>query len=163
MDVIGAFLQDECDIGPTHKEPFASLYKRYEEWCEEGGERAETRRKFNARLKERGRFEARRSGSGGANEWHGLRLLKKQSSGFAGKLKQRSENAYNSSENTPSRDNGENSFSSSVASVEPLPDDLQSGESATVEQLQEIRRMVSKGWAEHIAREQVLGKGWVPE
>jgi putative DNA primase/helicase len=163
MDVIGAFLQDECDIGPAHREPFTTLYKRYEEWCEEGGERAETRRKFNARLKERGRFEARRSGPGGANEWHGLRLLKKQSSGFAGKLKQPSENAYNSSENTASRDNGEPSFSSSVASVEPLANDLEPGESATVEQLQEIRRMVSEGWAEHIAREQVLGKGWVPE
>jgi P4 family phage/plasmid primase-like protien len=163
MDVIGAFLQDECDIGPAHREPFTTLYKRYEEWCEEGGERAETRRKFNARLKERGRFEARRSGPGGANEWHGLRLLKKQSSGFAGKLKQPSENAYNSSENTASRGNGETSFSSSVASVEPLANDLEPGGSATIEQLQEIRRMVSEGWAEHIAREQVLGKGWVPE
>jgi putative DNA primase/helicase len=163
MDVIGAFLQDECDIGPAHREPFTTLYKRYEEWCEEGGERAETRRKFNARLKERGRFEARRSGPGGANEWHGLRLLKKQSSGFAGKLKQPSENAYNSSENTASRGNGETSFSSSVASVEPLANDLEPGGSATIEQLQEIRRMVYEGWAEHIAREQVLGKGWVPE
>src|SRR5919107_4489215 len=57
MDVIGAFLQDECKIGPGHKEPFTTVYKR----CEEGGERAETRRKFNARLKERGKFEARRS------------------------------------------------------------------------------------------------------
>src|SRR5829696_9163515 len=91
MDVVGAFLQDECEIGPDHKEPFTALYKRYEEWCEEGGERAETRRKFNARLKDRGAFEARRSGSGGANEWHGLRLLKKQTAVFAGKLKERPE------------------------------------------------------------------------
>ena len=89
MDVIGAFLQDECEIGADYREPFTRLYKRYEEWCEEGGERAETRRKFNARLKERGQFESRRSGPGGANEWHGLRLLKNQTSGFAGKLKQR--------------------------------------------------------------------------
>ena len=91
MDVIGAFLQDECEIGPGHKDPFTTLYKRYEEWCEEGGERAETRRKFNARLKERGKFEARRSGPGGANEWHGLRLLKKQNSVYAGKLKKQPE------------------------------------------------------------------------
>jgi putative DNA primase/helicase len=161
MDVIGAFLQDECDISPSHREPFTTLYKRYEEWCEEGGERAETRRKFNARLKERGRFEARRSGPGGANEWHGLRLLKKQSSGFAGKLKQRSENAYNNSKNTASRDNGETSFSSSVASVEPLAAGLGPGDSATLAQLQRIRELTDQGMREDIACEQVFGKGWV--
>ncbi len=162
MDVIGAFLQDECEIAPAHKEPFTALYKRYEEWCEEGGERAETRRKFNARLKERGHFEARRSGPGGANEWHGLRLLKKQTSGFAGKLKKPTENAYNGSENTPSRDEGENNFSSSVASVEvPVSQDLEPGESPTVEQLQRIRKRVREGMSERLARDEVLGKGWV--
>src|SRR5215218_2400826 len=124
MDVIGAFLQDECEIGRECREPFTTLYKRYEEWCEDGGERAETRRKFNARLKERGRFEARRSGPGGSNEWHGLRLLKKQSSGFAGKLKQRSEKDYKRSENTASRENGENNFSSSVTSVKLAADEV---------------------------------------
>ena len=164
MDVIGAFLQDECEIGHEFREPFTTLYKRYEEWCEEGGERAETRRKFNARLKERGRFEARRSGPGGSNEWHGLRLLKKQSSGFAGKLKQRSERDYNRLGNTSSRENGKNSFSSSVTSVEApaeLSGDVAPSQSATVEQLQRIRKLVDEGMAEKAAREEVLGKGWV--
>jgi putative DNA primase/helicase len=162
MDVIGAFLQDECEIAAEHKESFTALYKRYEEWCEEGGERAETRRKFNARLKERGRFEARRSGPGGANEWHGLRLLKKQNSNFAGKLKRPGENTYNSSKNNASRGEGENSFSSSVASVKtPDSEDSPPGESATIEQLQRIRNLVRQGMSEKIAREQVLGKGWV--
>ncbi len=151
MDVIGGFLQDECEIGPEHKEPFTALYKRYEEWCEDGGERAETRRKFNARLKERGRFEARRSGPGGSNEWHGLHLLKKPNSGFAGKLKQRTEKDYNRPENASSRENGENNFSSSVTSVE----------TATPEQLQRVRELVDEGMAESTAREEVLGKGWV--
>lgn len=163
MDVIGAFLQDECEIGREFREPFTTLYKRYEEWCEDGGERAETRRKFNARLKERGRFEARRSGPGGANEWHGLRLLKKQTSVFAGKLKKSTDNDYDSSENSTSRYEGENNFSSSVASVEPpVTHDLEPGESATVEQLQRIRKRVREGMSERIAREEVLGKGWVP-
>ena len=162
MDVIGAFLQDECEIGPGHKEPFTTLYKRYEEWCEEGGERAETRRKFNARLKERGKFEARRSGPGGANEWHGLRLLKKQTSVFAGKLKKQPGNTYNSSETTPSQDEGEKNFSSSVASVvTPASQDLTPGQSATVEQLQRIRDLVDQGMSEKFAREEVLGKGRV--
>ncbi len=151
MDVIGAFLQDECEIGREFRESFTTLYKRYEEWCEDGGERAETRRKFNARLKERRRFEARRSGPGGSNEWHGLRLLKKQSSGFAGKLKQRTEKDYNRSENTPSRENGKNNFSSSVTSVDDLSE----------EQEQRIRKRVREGMSERIAREEVLGKGWV--
>jgi P4 family phage/plasmid primase-like protien len=151
MDVIGAFLQDECEIGPNYREPFTTVYKRYEEWCEEGGERAETRRKFNARLKERGSFETRRSGPGGANEWHGLRLLKKQSGPFAGKLKQRTEKDYKRSENTPSRENGESNFSSSVTSVDDLSE----------EQERKIRKRVQEGMSEKFAREAVLGKGWV--
>jgi putative DNA primase/helicase len=146
MDVVGAFLQDECEIGHGHKEPFTTLYKRYEEWCEEGGERAETRRKFNARLKERGGFEARRSGPGGANEWHGLRLLKKQTVVFAGKLKEEAESSHSRIENTSSRNNGENSFSSSVTSVAP-----------TEEQRQRIRQLVHEGMAERTARQSVLG------
>jgi putative DNA primase/helicase len=151
MDVIGAFLHDECEIGPEYREPFAAVYKRYEEWCDEGGERAETRRKFNARLKERGRFEARRSGPGGANEWHGLRLLKKQSTSFAGKLKQRTEKDHKRPENTPSRENTQNFFSSSVTSVGGLSED----------QEQRIHKLVREGMSERLAREEVLGKGWV--
>lgn len=122
MDVIGAFLRDECEIGRDYRAPFKAVYDRYEEWCLEGGEKPDTRRKFNARLKERGQFEDRRSGPGGANEWHGLRLLKKQNPDFAGKLKQRSEKTHNNSENNPTRDNGKNSFSSSVTSVGDFDD-----------------------------------------
>ncbi len=160
MDVIGAFLKDECEISPARKEPFTTLYGRYEAWCAEGGERAETRRQFNARLKERGGFEARRSGPGGANEWYGLSLLKKENSGFAGKLKQRSESDYKQLESTPTRDEGENNFSSSVASVEePVSQGLVPDESATAEQLQRIRQLVGDGMKEAWAREAVLGKG----
>jgi putative DNA primase/helicase len=149
MDVIGAFLQDECELGGEHRESFTELYKRYEEWYEEGGERAETRRKFNARLKERGGFVARRSGPGGANEWHGLRLLKNQNTSFAGKLKQRSETSYNRPEFVASRENEENNFSSSVASV------------GTVNEYQEqhIKKLVQEGMSEAWARAEVLGKG----
>ncbi|PLS82670.1 MAG: DNA primase, partial [Actinobacteria bacterium] len=123
MDVIGAFLRDECVIGRDYKAPFKVVYDRYEEWCEEGGEKPETRRKFNARLKERGQFIDRRSGPGGSYEWHGLQLLKKQNAEFAGKLKQRSENDHNAPENRASRGDGENNFSSSVTSVEEPPED----------------------------------------
>jgi P4 family phage/plasmid primase-like protien len=160
MDVIGAFLQDECDLDAGHRVSFTELYARYEQWCEEGGERAETRRKFNARLKERGQFVDRRSGPGGAYEWHGLRLLKKQSGGFAGKLKERPENTHNTAENKASRGEGENNFSSSVTSVEPLSSDLRPAESATLDELKEerVRQRVYEGMSEIIAREQVYGK-----
>jgi P4 family phage/plasmid primase-like protien len=77
MDVIGAFLRDECEVGKDYSATFKEVFTRYEEWCEEAGEKPETRRKFNARLKERGPFTDRRSGPGGAYEWHGLKLLKK--------------------------------------------------------------------------------------
>jgi putative DNA primase/helicase len=119
MDVIGAFLRDECEVSSDYKSTFKEVYDRYEEWCEEGGEKPETRRKFNARLKERGPFTDRRSGPGGSHEWHGLQLLKKQNRGFAGKLKEDSEKDYEQPVSESSRDNRQNNFSSSVTSVEP--------------------------------------------
>jgi P4 family phage/plasmid primase-like protien len=143
MDVIGAFLRDECEVGRDYKASFADVYERYEEWCEEGGEKPETRRKFNARLKERGRFDDRRSGPGGSYEWHGLRLLKKRNTGFAGKLKNRSANDYNGCVSTSRSSNGQNNFSSSVTSVkparEPLSAGLDPGQSATLEELRNRR------------------------
>jgi putative DNA primase/helicase len=125
MDVIGAFLADECEVGDDYRASFKTVYERYAEWCADGGEKSEKARKFNALLKQRGRFEGRRSGPGGSNEWHGLRLLKKQNPGFPGKLKQGTEKSYNSYENTSTRDNGQNSFSSSVASVELPAEDVE--------------------------------------
>jgi hypothetical protein len=38
---------------------------------------------------------------------------------------------------------------------------LAPGQSATVKQLQRIRKLVGEGMAESAAREEVLGKGWV--
>ena len=148
MDVIGAFLADECEIGEGYKVSFKAVYERYAAWCVEGGERPETGRKFNARLKERGRFEGRRSGSGGSNEWHGLRLLNKQIPDFAGKLKQGAESDYKRSEHTYSRANGKISFSSSVASVE-----------SDADQERRIRELMRKGFAESAARAEVLAAG----
>ncbi len=162
MDVIGAFLRDECEIGRDYKASFQAVYDRYEEWCADGGEKAETRRKFNARLKERGQFTDRRSGPGGSYEWHGLQLLKKQNPSFAGKLKERPENDYNEPVSASRSTNSQNNFSSSVTSVEtPASFDAQPGESVTVAQLQRIRKLVQEGMAEDLAREAVLGRGWV--
>ena len=143
MDVIGAFLRDECEIGQDFKATLKAVYARYEEWCEEGGERAESKRKFNARLTERGQFEDRRSGPGGLREWHGLRLLTKESSGFAGKLTERSEKTHNRDASSSRRVYGENSVSTSVASV-------------TEEQKERIAALRRKGFSQSAAREEVL-------
>ncbi|MEJ7872120.1 MAG: phage/plasmid primase, P4 family [Rubrobacteraceae bacterium] len=129
MDVIGAFLRDECETQQGYSATFKEVYDRYEEWCEEGGEKPETRRKFNARLKERGQFTDRRSGPGGSYEWHGLQLLKKQNVRFAGKLKERSQKDYNELVYTSRSVNSTNNFSSSVTSVdEPVHRDPEAWE-----------------------------------
>jgi phage/plasmid-associated DNA primase len=128
------------------------VYDRYEEWCEEGGEKPETRRKFNARLKERGQFTDRRSGPGGSYEWHGLQLLKKENVRFAGKLKEHSQNDYNGLVSSSRSVDSTNNFSSSVTSVEP-----------TEEQTRKIAKLVHGGTAENAARATVLGDldGWL--
>ncbi len=150
MDVIGAFLRDECEIGRDFKATLKAVYARYEEWCEEGGERAESKRKFNARLTERGQFADRRSGPGGLREWHGLRLLTKENSGFAGKLTERSEKTHNGGASFSRSVNGENSVSSSATSVT-------GAQQARIEKL--VRRGFSEGsaWAEVLAADHSVG------
>ena len=123
MDVIGAFLRDECEVGDGYKATIKDVYARYEEWCEESGEKKETKRKFNARLTERGQFEDRRSGSGGLREWHGLKLLTKPNAGFAGKLTEHPKNDYNQLENNSRSANSTNSVSSSVRQSDEEPPD----------------------------------------
>jgi hypothetical protein len=43
----------------------------------------------------------------------------------------------------------------------PLSSELEPGEGTTLEQLQRIRDLVRQGMSETLAREEVLGKGWV--
>ena len=75
MDVLGAFLRECCELGAGHNEAAKDLYAAYSRWCEEGGERPETKRKFGSRLTERGGFERYRGGSDGGHRWRGVRLL----------------------------------------------------------------------------------------
>jgi putative DNA primase/helicase len=75
MDVLGAFLRECCELGAEHNEAAKDLYAAYRRWCEEGGERPETQRKFGSRLTERGGFERYRGGSDGGHRWRGVSLL----------------------------------------------------------------------------------------
>jgi putative DNA primase/helicase len=75
MDVLGAFLRECCELGAEHNEAAKDLYAAYIRWCDDGGERPETKRKFGSRLTERGSFERYRGGSDGGHRWRGVRLL----------------------------------------------------------------------------------------
>jgi putative DNA primase/helicase len=76
MDVLAAFIDEECIVAEHASATAKALYSAYREWCEENGERPESQRRFGGRLKERG-FESARITTGarkGAVEWHGIGL-----------------------------------------------------------------------------------------
>ncbi|MDQ3362400.1 MAG: phage/plasmid primase, P4 family [Actinomycetota bacterium] len=54
MDVLAGFLNERCVIGRDAWAKFGSLYADYTEWCEESGERPESKRRFGEQLAERG-------------------------------------------------------------------------------------------------------------
>jgi len=54
MDVIGDFMADRCFRGEALQVPKDELYKAYQVWCDDAGERCETKRKFGMLLIERG-------------------------------------------------------------------------------------------------------------
>lgn len=77
MDVVSAFLDERCIFAP-HAVQVASkvLYAAYEAWCNESGERAISKRKFNDRIREKDVDEFR--GTGNQPFWLGVGLLDNQ-------------------------------------------------------------------------------------
>src|SRR5215213_2709251 len=61
MDVLGDFLADRCFRGERLEVGKDDLYKAYQMWSEDAGERMETKRKFGMLLKERGIEDGRNS------------------------------------------------------------------------------------------------------
>jgi putative DNA primase/helicase len=61
MDVLGDFLADRCLRGERLQVGKDELYRAYQEWCEDAGERSETKRKLGMLLKERGFGDGRNS------------------------------------------------------------------------------------------------------
>jgi len=78
MDLIGQFLDDTCAFGAQMRVPCAVLYNVYSRWCDDGGERPVTQRRFGAQLTERGIDRVR--GSGGTWNYIGIGLVAKQDS-----------------------------------------------------------------------------------
>jgi putative DNA primase/helicase len=76
MDVLAAFIDEECNVVDHARATAKALYGAYKAWCEDNGERPESQRRFGSRLKERG-FESGRMTTGarkGAVEWYGIGL-----------------------------------------------------------------------------------------
>ncbi len=77
MDVLAAFIDEECIVADNASATAKALYSAYTAWCEENGERPESQRRFGSRLKDRG-FQSGRMTTGarkGAIEWYGIGLL----------------------------------------------------------------------------------------
>ena len=73
MDVIGDFLADRCHKGARLAAAKDELYKAYQAWCEDAGERFETKRKFGMLLKDRG-LEDGRNAERTQRIWKGIGL-----------------------------------------------------------------------------------------
>jgi putative DNA primase/helicase len=76
MDVIAAFIDEECVVAEHATATAKALYAAYKTWCEDNGEKPESQRSFGGRLRERG-YESGRITTGarkGAIEWYGIAL-----------------------------------------------------------------------------------------
>ncbi len=54
MDTLAAFIEDRCIVREEAVAPATPLYKQYQMWCDDAGERPETQKMFGMRLRERG-------------------------------------------------------------------------------------------------------------
>jgi P4 family phage/plasmid primase-like protien len=173
MDVLAGFLAD-CCLRDEDETAFAGeLWGAWKRWCEETGEHAGTQKRFGGQLAERG-FLNHRDSRTGRKVWSGLALrsnwesraglsLNHSSARFAGNSEQSepSEPKNNKvSKNIPRGDTPRNKGSeASEGSGELRSSVFEPEKSATLEQLQRIRKLVQEGMAESVARDEVLGKG----
>jgi putative DNA primase/helicase len=77
MDVLAAFIDEECVVSEHATASAKALYSAYRDWCEENGEKPESQRKFGGRLRERG-FENGKITAGpnkGYVEWYGIGIV----------------------------------------------------------------------------------------
>jgi putative DNA primase/helicase len=169
MDVIGDFLADRCFKGARLTVAKDELYKAYQVWCEDAGERFETKRKFGTLLKDRG-IEDGRNAERTQRIWTGIGLsrLKRsvQDDEDAGDVSGTENSIYKretvGAETHAGHKTGESTMSSSK--TPPRGGNVKTvSEVSEVSEDQEARisRLVDQGMSEKLAREDVLGKGWV--
>src|SRR5215210_2344872 len=74
MDTLAAFIEDRCILDKVAVAPATPLYKQYQMWCDDAGEKPETQKMFGMRLSERG-FESTQLSRGphkGRRGWLGI-------------------------------------------------------------------------------------------
>lgn len=72
MDVLGQFLEDDCDlVDATAETRSGEIYKRYRDWCDANGERAAAQKQFGEAMTERG---IRRGRTKQARTYVGIKL-----------------------------------------------------------------------------------------
>jgi len=80
MDTLAVFLEDKCLIRPTAHVASGALYRVYDEWCQESGEKPMSKRLLANRLMERG-FDHARIGKESTRGWSGLGLAGAEQTG----------------------------------------------------------------------------------
>jgi phage/plasmid-associated DNA primase len=178
QDVLAAFIEERCVVGPGAWVKFSDLYTAYQEWCEEAGEKAETKRRLGSRLKDRG-FEPGR-GTGNAPIRRGLGLLDDRDPGPEGGARVTGEGESYSrvTGDDPDKyaESSESSYPSYSRIQEPPLKNARDGgfqkqgnsgnsgnsEAAeeqrrlSLEEAEEVKRLIDQGMKAELAREAVL-------
>jgi putative DNA primase/helicase len=180
MDTLASFLDEVCVMGPHHRVLAEKLYQRYAMWCDNSGERKDPKKAFVARLEERG-FERRRETAGvnkGRYIWLGIGFRsddeppEEDDDGSPGEPNEDEGSPGESSEDTadssgigpdgePSEAKNQNSPKQSSRVEEDMDSAFTGFTGFTPEQERRVRKLVDEGMSEKLAREEVLGKGWV--
>jgi putative DNA primase/helicase len=175
MDVLAAFIDEECIVGEYAGATAKALYSAYKDWCEENGERPESQRRFGGRLKERG-FESGRMTTGarkGAVEWYGIGLAGgPEGSPGAGRFTGRksSKEATNDENPNGGGEQSEPEITMNAYDSEPRGDMAEKGslhslgspggisEPLTDEEVARIKELRRQGMNPAVARDEVLRK-----
>jgi phage/plasmid-associated DNA primase len=169
MDVIGDFISDRCHRGEGLQVGKDELYKAYQMWCEDAGERTETKRKFGMLLKERG-VEDGRNAERTKRIWRGIGLSRFARSAQDGEDAEDVSGGESGADKPKSADSeerfghktGEGAMSTSNRRPREANSKIVSDVSdLSEEQEQRVRKLVYEGTSERIAREEVFGKGGV--
>jgi len=75
MDVLAAFLEEECYLSETAETTSKALWNAWRRWAEEAGEKAGTQTAFGRRLAERGLINVKTGPRKDRKGWRGIGLL----------------------------------------------------------------------------------------
>jgi putative DNA primase/helicase len=167
MDVLGDFLADRCFQGERLEVGKDDLYKAYQMWSEDAGERTETKRKFGMLLKERS-VEDGRNSDRTKRIWKGIGLttLKRGardghddddvSGGESGIDTPKARHPYAT---IRTQDRPKPHKPSEKGSTRVNAERVSEVSEVSEEQERRIQELVRQGMSEKWAREEVLGTG----